>query len=118
MDKEVTLVAIEAWAETKLPAQYRHFLLSHEESIFGESVLIYPAEYLAERNENFETKIYCPGYIAVGDDSGGRAFVISLTQEPVSVYVVGQGYMSPDGFELVANDFSEWVKNGCPIAET
>lgn len=114
MNKEALIAEIESWVNSSLPAPYRTFLLRYDETIFGDSVLIYPAEYLIERNETFETKVYCPGYIAIGDDSGGNAFVISLTEETTAVYTVGQGYMNPKGFELVANDLVEWISSDCP----
>ena len=117
MDKEALIIEIESWAKSCLPTQYRNFLLGHEEAIFGDSVVVYPAEYLIERNEPFETKVYCPGYMAIGDDSGGNAFVISLTGEPTSVYCVSLGYMRPAGFELAANDLIEWINRGCPVPE-
>lgn len=117
MSKEKEITQIETWTNVKLPAVYRNFLQKHEESFFGDRVLLYPADYLIERNETFETKLYCPGYIAIGDDSGGRAFVISLSDESIPVFVVGQGYMAPDGFERVADNFSNWIQNECPIGD-
>jgi hypothetical protein len=113
MGKETLISEVETWVGAKLPAQYRQFLLAHEESIFADNVLLYPAEYLIERNKTYETKTYCPAYLAIGDDSGGRAFVIQLGVDQSTIYIVDQGDMSPDSFEIVGNNFSEWVWNGC-----
>ncbi|MGB4811940.1 MAG: DUF4274 domain-containing protein [Methylophilaceae bacterium] len=115
--KKALIAAIETWAQTTLPSEYRQFLLSHDEMFFGDSILIYAAEDVIERNETYETKVYCPGYITIGDDSGGQAVVISLSGEPSSVFLVGHGHMKPDGFHLMANSLSEWIANGCPIIE-
>lgn len=117
MDKEALIVEIESWANACLPTRYRNFLLRHEEAIFGESVLIYPAECLIDRNETYETKLYCPGYITIGDDSGGNAFIISLAGTDSAVYIVSHGYMKPAGFDLVASDLMKWIEHGCPISD-
>jgi hypothetical protein len=114
-EREATIAAIEQWAGTALPSEYRQFLLSHDENIFGGSVLIYPAENVIERNETLETKTYCPGHLVVGDDSGGQAIVISLSPELKSVFLVSHGYMDPDGFRLIGEGFSEWIANECPV---
>lgn len=116
MRREAVVAEIERWVGKPLPGFYRHFLLVHEEQIFGQQVSLYTAESVIERNETYQTKEYCPGYITIGDDSGGRAFVISLSDIPRSVFVVGHGDMDPEEFELVANDFDVWVKHGCPYS--
>src|SRR2546429_3087481 len=100
-NRETVIEEIERWAGKALPGFYRHFLLTHEEKIIGQQVNLYAAEWVIERNETYQTKEYCPGYITIGDDSGGRAFVISFADIPCSVFVVDHGYMNPDGFELV-----------------
>jgi hypothetical protein len=117
MDRESAISAFESWAGIKLPTQYRNFLFLHEETIFGDRVLVYPAECLIERNETYESKTYCPGYIAIGDDGGDRVFVIPIEESPSPVFSVDQGVMDPDGFELVAKNFSEWVMIDCQIKD-
>jgi hypothetical protein len=107
--------AIENWLGASLPSRYVDFLLTHTEQIFGDEVLLYPADYLIERNETFETKTYCPGYIAIGDDSGGRAFLIPINKPVDTVYMVGHGYMSPKGFRALPLGFEQWLSEGCPL---
>ncbi|AXQ27968.1 hypothetical protein D0B54_04435 [Solimonas sp. K1W22B-7] len=36
-------------------------------------------EEVVERNETFQSKEYCSGYLAIGNDSGGSAIVIPST---------------------------------------
>jgi hypothetical protein len=38
---------------------------------------VYGVADLAERNATFETAGYCPGFLLIGDDSGGRGFLLS-----------------------------------------
>jgi hypothetical protein len=78
-------------------------------------VLLYPLDYVIERNETFETKIYCPGYIAIGDDSGGRAFVISLGDPECNLFVVDLGSMDPDDFDPMNTTLDPWVEAKCPV---
>lgn len=114
-DRQAQIAEVERWLGTALPIEYVIFLRSHEEDLIGEQVFLYPAELLIERNETYETKLYCPGYLAIGDDSGGRAVVIPMGQPLGKVYLVGHGTMSPSDFEPLPMSFSAWVKEECPI---
>lgn len=67
-----------------------------------------------ERNATHETHIYAPGYIAIGDDSGGKAIVIRVPGG-FAVFVVDHGSMSPDDFVEVSRDFTEWLRSGLPL---
>lgn len=107
--------AVEQWLGASLPERYVDFLLTHQEQTIGDQVLLYPAAYLIERNETFETKTYCPGHLAIGDDSGGHAFVIPIDKPLDTVYVVGHGYMSPKGFRTMPLGFEQWLSEDCPL---
>ena len=98
-----------------LPAQYVQFLLAYSEKIIGDRVLLYSVEDLIERNSTYETKAYCPGYLAIGDDSGGRAFVIPIANWTGSVFGVDHADMSEDGFVFVTTNFQEWIRNDCRL---
>ena len=115
--KRAAIDALEAWLGAPLPAAYARFLLTHEEGVIGEQVSLYTAAMLMERNQTYETREYCPGYLAIGDDSGGRAVVMPLAADiPFGpLYLVGHGYMSPDGFEPIAQPFEAWLRAGCPV---
>ena len=115
MEIEKVIAEIESWAGTALPLEYSRILTSYGGKIIGEQVRFYSAQEIIERNETYGTKKYCPGYITIGDDSGGRAVVIPLTRMPISVYLVGHGYMDPEGFLLVSNNLGEWLNAECPV---
>jgi SMI1 / KNR4 family (SUKH-1) len=110
---EITL--IEDWAGAKLPDAYKRILEGYEGRISNGPVFIYSAEDVIERNETFETREYCPGYITIGDDSGGRAIVIDLSDQRCRVFMVDHGSMNPEDFALVSTDLSAWVEAGCPL---
>lgn len=99
-----------------LPAYYLHFLDDWQEGMRGEQVLLYGADSLIERNATYETLLSCPGFITIGDDSGGRAVMLALDDGDRAVYLVGHGSMQRDDFEVAANDFTSWLAADCPLA--
>ena len=109
------IAEIENWTGSTLPLEYSRLLISHGGQIIGEQVLFYSAQDIIERNETYEKKKYSPGYLSIGDDSGGRAVVIPLCKDSAPVYLVDHGYMDPDGFLLVSNNLSEWFNAQCPV---
>lgn len=98
-----------------LPASYAAFLQDWTEGLCGEQVLLYGADSLMERNATYETQLSCPGFIAIGDDSGGRAVMLALDGSDRAVYLVGHGSMQRDDFELAADDFASWLAADCPV---
>ncbi|MDN3238043.1 SMI1/KNR4 family protein [Pseudomonas sp. WAC2] len=107
--------AIEAWAGVPLAHQYRALLASHGGQFVGDLVRFYTADEIIERNDCYEVQLYCPGYLAIGDDSGGRAVVISLQLSSSPVFIVDHGSMTPEDFYLVAESLPSWVSEGCPL---
>lgn len=73
MNIESQIAALEIWTGCQLPPDYVEFLARIGGIFFRDRVLIYAADSVVERNETFQIKTYCPGYLAIGDDSGGRA---------------------------------------------
>lgn len=108
--------ALQRWLGLALPATYLRFLQDGQEGMRGEQVLLYGVESLRERNETYETQQSCPGYITIGDDSGGRAVMLALDGGDRAVYLVGHGSMQRDDFELAADDFTSWLAADCPLA--
>ena len=108
--------AIEQALGHALPACYAAFLGEWEEGLRGGQVLLYGADSLMERNATYETQLSCPGFIAIGDDSGGRAVMLSLDGVSTAVYLVGHGSMQRDDFEQAADDFTSWLAADCPLA--
>jgi hypothetical protein len=115
VNTETAIAEVERWAQCTLPAAYRELLPSFAETIVGEQVLLYPLDMVVERNETYQTKIYCPGHIAIGDDSGGRAAMISLTDPECRVSLVGHGSMDPDDFVPLSMTLRQWLDAECPV---
>jgi hypothetical protein len=107
--------AVQRWLGHALPAHYLRFLADWQEGMRGEQVLLYGLDSLRERNETYDTQQACPGYITIGDDSGGRAVMLALDGASTAVYLVGHGSMQRDDFELAADDFTAWLADDCPV---
>jgi hypothetical protein len=102
---------IERYFGQTLPKTYREFITTLEKEIEGD-VYLYLVEHLIERNECYETKKYAPGFINIGDNGGGEAFIIKIDEDDPEVYIVGHGSMDPKLKEFVHKSFSSWVLSG------
>ena len=109
------LATVESWVGAPIADSYRSFLASHGGQFVGNFVRFYSVDELIERNECYQTLQYCPGFLAIGDDSGGRAVVMSQRMVPPTVFLVDHGSMSPEDFELVSDSLLDWVNSGCPL---
>jgi hypothetical protein len=108
--------SVERWLAAPLPRDYVAFLATHtEDALFGDRYIFYDATSLIERNTTFASKVYCPGYIIIGNDSGGRAVVIPIDRPLGEVFLVDHGAMTPDCFVKMAQPFHEWLAEGCPL---
>ena len=62
-------------------------------------------EDLAGRNRDYEVQAYMPGYVMIGDDSGGNAILIGPSSP--EVFEVGMGVMNADWMKRSAQNLSE-----------
>lgn len=53
-------------------------------------VVVYRIEDLADRSETFEVARYSPGYCLIGDDSGGRGFLMACDGSSDAVFISGR----------------------------
>jgi len=76
-------------------------------------IVIYACHEVAERNATYQVDKYIPGFIAIGDDSGGRAILLSQFQP--QVFLADYGSLDVDEIQAIANTLREWVEGGCPL---
>jgi hypothetical protein len=97
-----------------LPEDYAA-LLAQADGVVADDFILYSCEELPERNATFEVGAYAPGFVAVGDDNGGRAIVMRGGGGRSPVFLVGQGTMLPTDMIQIAGSLSEWLASGCPL---
>ena len=109
---ERDLIPLIEWLRTTaLPSDYSRYVSSVSgNQLVNSFVLIYSLEEIIERNETFEVKEFCPGYLAIGDDSGGSAIVLCL--ETGNIGIVDHGSMMPGDIHSLADCFQEWQATG------
>jgi hypothetical protein len=112
--KDDAIDAISRWADEELQSGYIELLRVYGGKVINNRVLIYSADDVVERNVTFETKKYCAGYLALGDDSGGRAIVTNLGKVIGPVFIVDHGSMSEGDFVEIASDIRTWMEQGYP----
>ncbi|GAA5444147.1 hypothetical protein Misp06_02330 [Microbulbifer sp. NBRC 101763] len=113
---ETQLQKLEDDLKIKLPDDYVALMRRTDGFALGNGLTIYRSEDLVERNETFEVFEYAPGYLAIGDDSGGLSILISLSNG--KVYSVDQGSMDEDDMEILGNSLFEWLSAGGLLAES
>jgi hypothetical protein len=107
---------VETYFGQAIPRSYKEFLSNHEKEMEGD-VYLYLLQDLIERNDCYETKTYAKGYINIGDNGGGEAFIIELGKDDPEVSIVGHGSMDPALKEFVYSSFSSWVASGFEYEE-
>ncbi|MBM6616701.1 SMI1/KNR4 family protein [Bacillus suaedaesalsae] len=106
---------VETKLHTKLPTSYKELLQYSNGVSTNAGILIYGTEDLIERNETWETEVYAPSFISIGDDSGGKVILLSQDAENKDVMIVDSRDMNPENASLISNDFIQWVNSGLKI---
>lgn len=96
----------------KFPSTYRFYLMSSGGTLTPQGAHTYAPELLKERNETWETAEYAPGYIAIGDDSGGTVYLIKQDDPLCRVYMADSGSMTSDTMDTVAGSWRDWELSG------
>lgn len=100
-----------------LPKLYRDLLGTTNGFINGKGIGLYGTDDLVERNQTLEVKEYAKGYVAIGDDSGDKVFLMKSESGAKEVIAVDCGYMNPENEpEMITADFEQWILEGCIIA--
>lgn len=92
-----------------LPASFEELLRHADGFLLHDGTCLFGTGQLVERNVTLEVREYMPGYVAIGDDSGGQVYVLHLDPAEPSVYRVGAGVMTAGALECVAPDLIAWL---------
>ncbi|MCM3148017.1 SMI1/KNR4 family protein [Bacillus pumilus] len=114
-ETDINIKKAESQLNMVLPDAYKNLLKQTNGCSIGGDVLLYGTEDMAERNATWEVQQYASGYVAIGDDGGGRVFLMRQAEEEKKVWIVDAGVMDPQHAELVTENLLEWVSRGCII---
>ncbi|MEU1514832.1 hypothetical protein ABZ490_22155 [Streptomyces sp. NPDC005811] len=76
-------------------------------------VTVYSARCIGERNATYEVAQYAPGFLLIGDDSGGRGFLLRADGPGSAVFASDLGDLGPEDFEVESVDFVSWIESLC-----
>lgn len=100
-----------------IPNQYQDFLKQQDGCIFDSGVRLYELDELKEMNECLQVQMYQPGYMAIGDDSGGLIFLMKQELNAKELFVVDiADYDLETAFCKISN-FKDWFDKGCVIPQ-
>ncbi|MGQ7865917.1 SMI1/KNR4 family protein [Bacillus sp. WC2502] len=114
-ETDINIKKAESQLNMVLPDAYKNLLKQTNGCSIGGDVLLYGTEDITERNATWEVQQYASGYVAIGDDGGGRVFLMRQAEEEKKVWIVDAGVMDPQHAELVTENLLEWVSGGCII---
>lgn len=72
---------------------------------------MYSAASIVERNVTYEVADYAPGFVLIGDDSGGRGFLVRVGDPDSQVFSSDLGDLDPADFEIEAADVPSWIRS-------
>ncbi|UOD33065.1 SMI1/KNR4 family protein [Massilia violaceinigra] len=104
---------VEAQLGMRLPDAYRELLACANGIRFDNGLVVYPLDDVIERNQTLEVGDYAPGYLAIGDDSGGQAVMLSLASG--AVLLVDMGSMDPDAVAPISQSLPSWIADKCRL---
>ncbi|MCP1528256.1 SMI1/KNR4 family protein [Bacillus sp. FSL W8-1143] len=114
-ETDINIKKAESQLNMVLPDAYKNLLKQTNGCSIGGDVLLYGTEDMAERNATWEVQQYASGYVAIGDDGGGRVFLMRQAEEEKKVWIVDAGVMDPQHAELMTENLLKWVSEGCIV---
>jgi hypothetical protein len=74
-------------------------------------IAVYSAGCIGERNTTYEVAQYAPGFVLIGDDSGGRGFLLRADDPGSAVFSSDLGDLDPADFDVESMDFASWIES-------
>ncbi|UFU07465.1 SMI1/KNR4 family protein [Ruania halotolerans] len=98
-----------------LPREYVALLRMSDGLHSDGNLSILGAEGVVRRNNDYEVQTYLPDFFMIGDDGGGNAILLNLSDR--RIYEVGMGVMDEESLELSAGSLDELLALGTCLAE-
>jgi hypothetical protein len=99
----------------KFPEEYKLLLTSSDGLFANDLVKLYSTEEIAERNSTYEIAQYLPGYLMIGDDSGGYGIFLDNGSSPSPVYLMGHGSLLLSEAIVLASTLTDWINQRFPL---
>ncbi len=105
--------------QIQLPPFYhalaQEFGLASQGVALTDLTTLYGLDELVERNRTYEVQRYLPGYLLIGDNSGGGGILLSADGSGDSaIYTCGLGALAPDELAVLAMSVAHWRTLGWP----
>ena len=94
---------------TNFPHSLQELLKLSNGFITARGIHLYGTNDLVDRNATFEINEYCVGYLLIGDNSGGKGYLMCLTEEDHSIYSSDLGDLDVAGFKRESASLEEWL---------
>ena len=114
---EEQIRAVEARFGFRFSDEYRNFLLVTNGMLAHDFVLLFSVDDILERNETNEISTYFPGWVMIGDDSGGRGILVPTNASEGPVYWVDMGSALIEESDRLSDRLTSWLEDRCPIPE-
>jgi len=97
-----------------LPRELESLWKQCDGMLLNSGVTIYETGDIIERNQTYEVEENARSYVLIGDNSGGRALLMSRTAGP-AVFICDMGFLDADYFHPVADDLASWISVGAEL---
>lgn len=78
--------------------------------------MLYGPQDIVERNRSFGVSEFVPGYLLIGDDSGGRGFLVEAKEGgTLKVFVCDLGGLLQEYLVPIAPSLEAWQTSGYPL---
>lgn len=114
---EEQINAVEARLGRPLPTAFREVLKVSDGVPTAGEVVLYGTASLFERNEDWaHVSERAPGFLAIGDDSGGRVLLMRSDPQATAVELCDIVVLDePSAFVHVAEHLHDWVESGLEL---
>ena len=96
----------------RVPEQLK-FEWMRSNGFWTDVVEVYSTDSILERNAEYETKRYCPGYLVIANDFGSRIALLDTRHDFGNVLLSYAGTMKVDSFEDTKMSLEFWIDNNC-----
>lgn len=93
----------------RLPEAYVALLQQVDGFLLADGLKVYGSSEVEERNQTYDVASCMPGFVAIGDDSGGRMFVMAQHWPDRAVYAVGMGVLKIQYAREVVPNLPAWL---------